>query len=69
MDINTILITKYCSAWFWHLTAIILFSVDLLFMALKTIPFAVGFAIITGIAEFMAIKRQTEFYEVKNGEK
>lgn len=54
------IITKYISAWAWHLTAIAFLCVAAVVMAAGNLPMAIGFAIGMGICEYIALKRKME---------
>lgn len=54
------IITKYISAWAWHLSAIAFLCVSAIVMVIGNVPMAIGFAIAMGICEYVALKRKKE---------
>ncbi len=52
------ILTQYNAAWSWHLIAIIFLCTASLLMAIGNYTMAIGFAIVMGISEYIAISRQ-----------
>lgn len=60
---ETIILTKYISAWNWQLIAIMFFCVMAIASMFKLIPYIIGFGLGVGIAQYMALKRKVAIHE------
>lgn len=57
-----ILLTKYISAWGWHLIAVILLATALVAGMLSQIVYIIGLGFGIAFAEFMALNKQRQIY-------
>lgn len=54
------IITRYISAWMWHLMAIIFLCTSIILLVSQKYPFAWGIIGVFTVCEFMAWKRKKE---------
>lgn len=67
MNNDATLIIKYINAWAWHMIAVIFLGYAIISSMLGKYIFTLSCAIIMGIAEYIAVNRQQDFYKEQNG--